>query len=334
MKRTRWHLARPWPGKAVRLALLGLAGASCAGFPFWNDACASTVQVRLASPQDGAVLAPGAPIEWSIEVQASSGDNAGLALISLDLVQSDDNPAPVDLPPAGEVPAGMRAFSRPLGISNPGEGGRETGYTGVQRGAAGARNLVQIGGAQNTTGLAGTRQGQNTAVTPGVAQDGFILIARGSFAAPAAPGVYAYAITNAIANTLIALREAPAASRVEPAQVAFELASFAFTVEATARCQFGCFIRGDCNGDGQTTSVTDAVFLLQHSFLGGRTPPCLAACDIDGDGGDGTVTDAILLLQFNFLGGRPPPAPFPRCGESSRPSDAQIGCIQSQENCP
>jgi hypothetical protein len=97
----------------------------------------------------------------------------------------------------------------------------------------------------------------------------------------------------------------------------------------------GCFLRGDCNGDGSATgSVTDAVFLLRFNFLGGAVPPCLAACDVNGDGEvAGTVTDAISLLQFNFLGGPAPPAPFPDCAESTRPSDARLGCQRNQEAC-
>jgi hypothetical protein len=75
-------------------------------------------------------------------------------------------------------------------------------------------------------------------------------------------------------------------------------------------------VRGDCDGDGSAcTSVNDAVLNLNFNFLGGRRPPCLAACDTDGDGiVRGTVNDAIYDLNHCFLGGRPPPAPYPDCG--------------------
>ena len=73
--------------------------------------------------------------------------------------------------------------------------------------------------------------------------------------------------------------------------------------------------------------VTDALFLLQHNFLGGKKPPCLAACDVNGDGRAlGQVTDAIYLLQFLFLGSSPPVAPFPECGGSHAGTDREVGC--------
>jgi len=336
MNRYRRRLVDPSPGDVLRLALSICLGISCLGSTLGREAMASTVVLRLVSPQDGAVLAPGETIEWSIEARASSGDNAGLALIVADLVQSDDNPAKLDLPPADGVPAAMAAFTRPLGVSNPGEGGLTTGYVGLQRGSPGARSLVQIGGSQNTTGVVGTLQGQSTRVMPGVAQDSAVLVARGSFAAPAVAGAYSYILANAISNTLVEVQEAPAVSRVEMAKVVLELESFTFTVEGgPPRCANGCFIRGDCNGDGRATgSVTDAVFLLSFLFLGGAEPPCLAACDVNGDGRvAGSVTDAVVLLQFNFLGGLPPPPPFPDCAESTRASDADLGCLKSQEVC-
>jgi DNA-binding beta-propeller fold protein YncE len=76
------------------------------------------------------------------------------------------------------------------------------------------------------------------------------------------------------------------------------------------------FIRGDCDGDGKVGgTVTDAIVLLEFSFLGGERPSCLSACDANGDGEvTGEVTDAVYLLRYGFLGGPPPPAPFPGCG--------------------
>lgn len=94
------------------------------------------------------------------------------------------------------------------------------------------------------------------------------------------------------------------------------------------------FVRGDCSGDGQVSGqVTDAVFVLDFNFLGGRSPPCLAACDANGDGRvTGAVTDAVWLLSFNFLGGPPPPEPFPGCGFET-PADRALGCETPPESC-
>lgn len=95
------------------------------------------------------------------------------------------------------------------------------------------------------------------------------------------------------------------------------------------------FLRGDCNGDGNVTgAVTDAVFLLEFSFMGGAEPPCLAACDANGDGDIvGQVSDAVYILLFNFLGGAAPPAPFPDCGPGELPTDEELGCASSTEAC-
>ena len=95
------------------------------------------------------------------------------------------------------------------------------------------------------------------------------------------------------------------------------------------------FVRGDCNGDGNAAGeVTDAVYVLNHSFSGGPAPPCLRACDVNGDGSVlGEVTDAVYLLGFNFLGGPSPPPPFPGCGPGELPTDAALRCMNSPEIC-
>ena len=81
-------------------------------------------------------------------------------------------------------------------------------------------------------------------------------------------------------------------------------------------------------------TVNDAVFLLDHNFTGGPTPPCLAACDADGDGQVvGVVTDAIYTLTFNFLGGPAPVAPWPECGAGDLSTDTELDCAGPTE-CP
>lgn len=88
----------------------------------------------------------------------------------------------------------------------------------------------------------------------------------------------------------------------------------------------GPFLRGDCNGDGSATGITDAVFHLGFNFLGTAAPPCPAACDANGDGSIAAISDAIYLLAFSFLGGPAPVAPFDACGTSSTSSDLELGC--------
>lgn len=84
----------------------------------------------------------------------------------------------------------------------------------------------------------------------------------------------------------------------------------------------GCgplFVRGDCNADG-STNLADAVFLLNHLFLGTTEPPCKEACDTE-TSGPLNLTDGIYLLNFLFLGG--PPVPPPIACEGRRGVDCE-----------
>ena len=90
------------------------------------------------------------------------------------------------------------------------------------------------------------------------------------------------------------------------------------------------FLRGDCNDDGETGGVTDALMMLTRNFVDDQLEtPCVAACDVNGDGDTGGVTDALALLSNNFVGGVEIPEPFPACGPSSLASDAALGCAES-----
>ena len=79
------------------------------------------------------------------------------------------------------------------------------------------------------------------------------------------------------------------------------------------------FVRGDPNAD-QRLDLTDAVFVLNHLFLGGVPPSCEKSADED-DNGILDITDAILHLNHLFLGGPPPEPPFPECGWDSIADD-------------
>ncbi len=147
-----------------------------------------TLILILESPQNGLTVAPGTAITRTINAAASERDNRGLALISCDLVQSPDNSLCFDLTPANGVPREMTNFSRPQGVSNPGEGGGATGYVGVQRGPNGEtyRDLIQIGGGQNTFGaalLAGSDIAENAEVVADVGVGTPAVIAAGSLVA-------------------------------------------------------------------------------------------------------------------------------------------------------
>lgn len=73
------------------------------------------------------------------------------------------------------------------------------------------------------------------------------------------------------------------------------------------------FVRGDANADG-IYDLSDPVFSLFYSFLGGEEPPCQNAADYNADGLVADFTDAIESLRHQFLGGTPPALPFPACG--------------------
>ncbi len=196
------------------------------------------VTFRLQSPQDGAFVSPGQLVVLRLKVFVS-GDNAGLALGLVDLVQDPTNPELFDLPP-GRAPAAMAEFDRPLGFANPDPADPwGSGYGGVQVGPAGARDLVQIGGAQNTFGFAppcvgpaaDVCQGQGTVVRSGVGQGpNGQLLAVVRFPAPATPGTYGFRIDGAVATVLDQV-VAGGASTVRHARAQMNFDTVGFTVQ-------------------------------------------------------------------------------------------------------
>jgi hypothetical protein len=173
------------------IAVLSLASAAMAG----------TVTLTLDCPQ--APETQDGNITWTITATVSTGDNFGLALISTDLVQDPANPALFDLAPATDVPVAMENFSRPAGITNPPETDPVTGYMGVLRGPDGQKNVIQIGGAQNTFGATlppATGMAQSDTVVTGVGHTPLV-IATGEITLPA-EGIYTFSLANPIANLL------------------------------------------------------------------------------------------------------------------------------------
>jgi len=261
--------------QAVSASLLAVAAAS-----------AATVTVSLSSAQNGQTIAAGSTVNWSISFTVSAGDNAGLALLSADLTQADTNPALINLPQAGSVPAAMANFARPAGISNP-----NNGYQGSQRGTAGAQNLIQIGGGQNTFGTArpaGTGIAESANVVGGVGQSGSVVLASGSFTAPATEGAYSYSIENVIANVLQQRNDPPAFSPVIQSTVSVAAPTISFTVGGVQQ-------PGDVDGDGDV-DLTDLATLLTN--FGTPSGATRGMGDLDGDG-DVDLTDLATLLS-NF----------------------------------
>jgi hypothetical protein len=94
-------------------------------------------------------------------------------------------------------------------------------------------------------------------------------------------------------------------------------------------CSGTRFHRGDPNDDGRL-AISDAIFVLDYLFSGGREPDCRDAADADNDGSL-TIGDGISILGFAFLGGPPPADPGPPgrvCGTDpdARGSAKDLGC--------
>lgn len=79
------------------------------------------------------------------------------------------------------------------------------------------------------------------------------------------------------------------------------------------------FRRADSNADGEA-DLSDAVYVLAYSFLGGPAPPCQKSADAN-DTSEIDISDAIWLLNYLFLGGPRPPDPYPDCGTDPTPDD-------------
>jgi hypothetical protein len=246
-----------------------------------------TVALDLSSSHNGGSVAPGAIIDWTVTATVSSGDNLGLAGVVLDLIQAPANPRLIEIAQADAVPSGMENFSVPAGISNFGEAGAPTGYVGVQRGVPGGKNLIQIGGSQNTLGVPGVAIGTNVNVISGVGQIGPQVIASGSFAAPSAPGVYAYSLTNAVANVIDQINSPPGFSSVSAATVNISAGTI----------QFG--VQNNCPADLDHDNAIDlgdlTILLSNFGIMGGATPE---QGDIDDDDAVDLSDLTILLSQF------------------------------------
>lgn len=65
-------------------------------------------------------------------------------------------------------------------------------------------------------------------------------------------------------------------------------------------------ISGDLNGDG-AIDITDIIAMVDYQFLGGSTPPIMAAADVDGNCAI-DISDLVYLVDYMFSGGPPPVA--------------------------
>ncbi len=247
---------------------------------------APTATMTLTSPQHNGTVQAGEAVNYTIAVQVSSGDNAGLALVCVDLEQAIANPVKFDLPPTDAVPGNMAKFARTLGISNPDEN-LIAGYRGVQRGTSPGKQLRQIGGAQNTFGAPGGSIGTDPNPLAGVAQGAARTVATGSFLAPATEGTYTFQLTNPLVNVMTAVNTPPQFSPVVSVATSdINMTGAYITIQVSNAPSF-------CLGDSNCSGAVD--FFDIDPFVGKLGCPssdpvgCAAGCpwqnsDVDEDG--------------------------------------------------
>ncbi len=271
--------------RGKRLSLLSaVLGVCCAS----SALAGGTVTLLVDSSLNETVVQPGDTIDWAISFSVSTGDNQGLAFISVDFTQSATNPAGCCMEHGDDVPAEMSNFSRPLGISNPGEHGHWTGYVGSRRSALGGVNLLQIGGAQNTFGEPGELMGWNTDVETGVGQSGSSqLLLEGSFEAPSSRGVYILNLDGAVANVLDQYDQQNERWNIVEAAIQYNPQNITFIV-----CP------GDVSGDGSVDmSDLAAVLAAQGTCVGDQNYD--ADADLDSSGCVDQDDLDIVLDNYN-----------------------------------
>lgn len=270
------------------IGYLGILAASLFHSPLLS---AQTVSVSLISPEAGDVVTPGTAVHWRIDFSVSTANNAGLVLMVVDLTQDKTNPELFDIQPADGVPSALANFSRPAGISNPGETDPTTGFTGVQRGEEGQKDLKQIGGAQNTFGEAmapGSGIAESANVVNGVGQSGPVTLAGGVIIAPNTPGLYSFHLGNATANVILPIAGPQRITPVTEATVIMPIQSIVFEV-ASAPCE-SC----DVNCDGASNGLD--IQSLVDSIVSGSSPTCSScAGDLNGSG-DITPADVVAFI--------------------------------------
>ena len=84
------------------------------------------------------------------------------------------------------------------------------------------------------------------------------------------------------------------------------------------------FQRCNANADGKH-DLSDAVFTLQHLFLGGPAAQCRQSMNCNSDA-TVDMSNAVYGLNFLFLGGLSPAAPYPACDQAEAECEASTPC--------
>jgi hypothetical protein len=269
------------------------------------------VTLYLTSSVAGQTIAPGTTVDWTISAQVSTDGNRGLALLSTNLAQAAGNQSLFDIPPATSIGPLMAAFDRPAGISNPGPTG--SAFGGTPSGTPGEKNLMQVGGCQNTFGMPGIECGLETSVTPDIGQSDPVIVASGSFPAPQAAGDYTFRLISPVAtvlNDVYPEPTPPAHWPVSAATVNWANANFSFTVLSV------CVGDLNCNGSIGFDDINPFV-LYQSNFAAWQAEfpacnPLNGDINCDGTYGEGAFDDinpfVVLMGQCTY--GCPCPGPI------------------------
>jgi hypothetical protein len=95
-------------------------------------------------------------------------------------------------------------------------------------------------------------------------------------------------------------------------------------LEPNGEIEEGLFRRGDAN-DSSLSDISDALFILEFMFIGGKSPGCLDGLDVD-DNGAIDINDPLRLLGHLFLGD-PVPAPGAQTCGPDPTDDALPSCV-------
>lgn len=182
----------------------------------------------------------------------------------------------------------MVGFIAPAGISSPGAGG----YYGTPVGTDCYADLYCIGGAQNTTGVAGQSMGTDTSVETGVGQSGYLLLASGTFEAPEKMGIYTFQIVNGQANILNSSQSSPPPWVCSTANVVYHVEEYSFYFEVA------CL--GDTDGDNDVDMDDLAAVLGSYGNCLGD-PGYNPNADFNGDNCVNMQDYAIVLANYGMI---------------------------------
>jgi hypothetical protein len=249
--------------------------------------------LRWRDMPDGTIIHKiSALLSWELELYAgfdpnSQPANEGLAGFCADLVQDEHNPSSFDIPPADptSLPPEMSGFSYPAGISNLSDDGGSSGYFGVQRGAEGAKNLIQIGGMQNSFGTPGMLMGTDPVVETDVAHTPVVAIG-GAFPVPRIAGTYVIRLQSARATVFEQVQAPP-----DPSVVRWSTTNL-----STPGISFVSCI-GDIDRDGDVDLADLATLLGAYGQCEGH-PLYNPEADLDSTGCVGLADLAELLGYY------------------------------------